>query len=150
MLFYCWGVSSTFRTMRHVGRHAFSATENRLNYSFYMHSPRMLWYTDLIRWLHDKYFTSWKHIYVDVILLNSNASRYTTVSTVTRLRAGCPGFDSLQGQGIFLLATASRLTMGPIQPPFQWVLEFFPHLVPRLSIREAIPPLTHMSSWHYT
>jgi hypothetical protein len=43
------------------------------------------------------------------------------LSTVTRLRGGRPGFDSWQGQGIFLFATASKLDLGPTQPPIQWV-----------------------------
>jgi hypothetical protein len=37
-------------------------------------------------------------------------------------RAGQPGFDSQQGQEIFLYSTVSRLALRPIQPPIQWVL----------------------------
>jgi hypothetical protein len=33
------------------------------------------------------------------------------------------GVQFLQGLGIFLFATVSILTPGPIQPPVQWVLE---------------------------
>jgi hypothetical protein len=48
--------------------------------------------------------------------------RNSSVSMVTNLRAGRLGFDSLQGQGISLLATGvSRLTLGSIQSPMQWV-----------------------------
>jgi hypothetical protein len=31
------------------------------------------------------------------------------------------GFNSQQGLGIFLFTTASRMALGPIQPPIQWV-----------------------------
>jgi hypothetical protein len=62
-------------------------------------------------------------------------------------RAGQSGFDPRQGQRTFLLAPASRPTLGPTQPPIQWVpgvlppgvkrgrgvtLTTHPHLVPRL------------------
>jgi hypothetical protein len=40
---------------------------------------------------------------------------------VTELRAGRPGFDSGQGQGLFLFVTASRPTLGPTQPSMKWV-----------------------------
>jgi hypothetical protein len=33
------------------------------------------------------------------------------------------GFDSRRGLGIFLFTTASRTTLGPTQPPIQWVPE---------------------------
>jgi hypothetical protein len=31
------------------------------------------------------------------------------------------GFDSRRGLGIFLFTTASRMALGPTQPPIQWV-----------------------------
>jgi hypothetical protein len=34
---------------------------------------------------------------------------------------GCPGFESLQGLGIFLSATVSGSALGPAQPPVPWV-----------------------------
>jgi hypothetical protein len=34
---------------------------------------------------------------------------------------GVLGFDSQWGLGIFLLTTASRVALGPTQPPIQWV-----------------------------
>jgi hypothetical protein len=37
------------------------------------------------------------------------------------LRAGWQGFDSRQGQKIFLYSTASRLALWPTQPTIQWV-----------------------------
>jgi hypothetical protein len=45
-----------------------------------------------------------------------------TVTIMTRIWAGQQGFDSQQGQEIFLLATTSRIVLGPSQPPIQWVL----------------------------
>jgi hypothetical protein len=47
-----------------------------------------------------------------------------SVTTVTRLRAGRPAFDSQQGQQFFLFATASRRALGPTQPPVQEVSRF--------------------------
>jgi hypothetical protein len=51
------------------------------------------------------------------------------------------GFDPQQGKRIFLLASVSRLALGPTQPPIQWapgvkrglgvMLTIHPHLVPR-------------------
>jgi hypothetical protein len=37
------------------------------------------------------------------------------------LRVGRPGFDSRQGQDIFLLSTAARRALGPTQHPVQKV-----------------------------
>jgi hypothetical protein len=66
------------------------------------------------------------------------------------LRTGRPGFDPRQR--IFLLVSVSRLTLGPTQPPTQWVPEALslgvkwsqgvmltthPHLVPRLSMSKS-------------
>jgi hypothetical protein len=50
-------------------------------------------------------------------------NRCTSVSIVTRLRVGRLGFDSPQGQRVFFFfyATASRLALGPTQPPLQLV-----------------------------
>jgi hypothetical protein len=45
----------------------------------------------------------------------------SSVSIVTRLRAGRPGFDSRQGLGISLLVTVSRQVLEPTQPPIQRV-----------------------------
>jgi hypothetical protein len=45
----------------------------------------------------------------------------SSVSIVTRLWDGRPGFDFWQGQGFFLLATTSRPALGPTNPPIQWV-----------------------------
>jgi len=47
-------------------------------------------------------------------------------SIVTRLRAGRPDFDTRQGLGLFLFATASRSALGTTQPPSNWILGLFP------------------------
>jgi len=76
------------------------------------------------------------------------------LSIVIRLRAGRPVFDSRQGLGSFLLATASKPSLGRIQPPIQWGIGSLPgvlsgrgvrltthlHLDPRLRIRGCILP----------
>jgi hypothetical protein len=81
-----------------------------------------------------------------------STTRYSSVSTVTRLRAGRPEFDSRQGQGFPLFATVSIPALGPTQTPIQWVPgSLFPewgvkltnhfHLAPRLRMRGVMPPL---------
>jgi hypothetical protein len=85
----------------------------------------------------------------------ATASHFTDWATPLNsvwLRAGRLGFDPWQGQGIFLLAPASRPALRPTQPPIQWVLEVLspgvkrgrgvtltnhPHLVPRLSMSRS-------------
>jgi hypothetical protein len=76
------------------------------------------------------------------------------------LRAGRPGFDSRQGQEIFLYSTASRQVLGSTQPPTQWVPGLFPWGIKRPgseadysppTIDEvknggAVPPLPHRST----
>jgi hypothetical protein len=54
--------------------------------------------------------------------------RDSSVSIVTSIWAGRPGFHSRhqQQQGVFLFPKSSRPTLGPTQPPIQWVLDFFP------------------------
>jgi len=42
---------------------------------------------------------------------------------VTELRAGQPGFVSLQIEGCFLFATPSIPVLGPTQSPIKWVPE---------------------------
>jgi hypothetical protein len=45
----------------------------------------------------------------------------SSVSIVTRLQSGRPGFVARQRHGFVLFATASRRALGPTQHPFQWV-----------------------------
>ena len=42
---------------------------------------------------------------------------------ITRLQDGRSGFDSWEGQQIFLFYKMSRLNLGSTQPLIQWVLE---------------------------
>jgi hypothetical protein len=77
------------------------------------------------------------------ITINIGWARGCSVSIVSNYGLG---FDPQQGQRIFILASASRLALGPTQPPIQMVLEVLspvincgwgvmltthPHLVPR-------------------
>jgi hypothetical protein len=72
---------------------------------------------------------------------------------VTRLRAGRPGFDSRQGQGIFLFAATNIPPVGPAQPPFQSILAAISRGV-KLPGREADhspPSITEVKDeWSYT
>jgi len=52
-------------------------------------------------------------------------SRDSSVSTVTRLRAGRPGLDSRHGQGILLLVTAPISALRPTYSPIQWARRLF-------------------------
>jgi len=45
----------------------------------------------------------------------------SSVSTVTELRTGWPGFNSGQRQGLFLFAAASGSALGPTQPSVKWL-----------------------------
>jgi hypothetical protein len=71
------------------------------------------------------------------------------------------GFDSRLGQEIFIFSTASRPALGPSQP-IRWAPQALYRRVMQLgreadhslpaSVKvkngEAIPPLSHMFSWH--
>jgi hypothetical protein len=48
-------------------------------------------------------------------------NRKSSVSLVSRLRAGLPGFDSRHGQALFILATTFRPPLGTTQIPIQWI-----------------------------
>jgi hypothetical protein len=72
------------------------------------------------------------------------------------------GFDSWQGQEIFLYSTSSGPALGPIQPPIQWAngtislgvqrsgreANHSPPSTAEVNNGGAIPPLSHMSYWH--
>jgi hypothetical protein len=70
-----------------------------------------------------------------------------------KLWVGRAGFDSRQGQGIFLLTIAFRLALGPIQPPLQGVPQALPSRVKR-PLRESdhSPPSNAevKNEWIYT
>jgi hypothetical protein len=91
-----------------------------------------------------------------ILAPNAWLSRYSD-----ELRAGRPGFNSRQGQEIFLFSTAPRPALGPTQPPIQWVPGAFSPGV-KWQGREAdhslsssadvknggaVPPLPHKYSW---
>jgi hypothetical protein len=84
----------------------------------------------------------------------SPKSRDSSVGIATRLRAGRSGFQgSIRGLGIFLLTTASRMALGPTQPPIQWVPGALSLGVKRPG-REAdhLPPSSAevKNAWSYT
>jgi len=86
----------------------------------------------------------------------TKTDRNSSVSIVTRLRAGRLGFNSRHGN------TAPIPGLGHSQPPVQWVRSFFIrgkgdwdvkltthlHLVPRLRMPGDLHPLPHTSLWH--
>jgi hypothetical protein len=55
-----------------------------------------------------------------LIFIYYTKSRDSSVSIVTRLRVGCPAFDSRQGQGLYLRHRV-HTDPGATQPPTQWV-----------------------------
>jgi len=81
-----------------------------------------------------------------------------SLTTMTGLGAERPEFDSRQGQGRdFLFPTTSKPALRPTEPPIQLSLEHISsgqsgrdvklpthlHLMPKLRMRGAIPPLSH-------
>jgi hypothetical protein len=91
-----------------------------------------------------------------LLLLLSQLSQYSD-----GLRTERPGFDSRQGQEIFLHFTISRPALGPTQPPIQWEPGAFspgvqwprreadhsPSSSAEVKNGGAIPPLPGTSSW---
>jgi hypothetical protein len=65
---------------------------------------------------------------------------------------GVLGFDSRRGLGIFLFATASRTSLGPIQSPIQWVLGALSLGVKRPGVKLTTHHLVPRSKnvWSYT
>jgi hypothetical protein len=85
--------------------------------------------------------------------------------SVQRLGYGLDDWDSIPrtGNGIFFFSTTSRLALGPTHHPIQWVpgaitlgtkqlghaVDCSPHLVPRLRMHGAIPPLPQLfMAWY--
>jgi hypothetical protein len=93
-----------------------------------------------------------QHIYL--FIYRHSRIRGSSVSTVTRLWDGRPGFPG-RSRDSFLFATASRPALGSTHPPVQWVPEVLSARVKRLGLeadyspqrnaglkfREAAPPL---------
>jgi hypothetical protein len=91
----------------------------------------------------------WKR---DIIYNLWDPSWSSSVSIVTRLRAERPGFNSRQGNGLILFATASRQALGPTQSRIQCVLGALSPGIKRLA-REAdqSPPSSaeNKNAWSY-
>jgi hypothetical protein len=85
--------------------------------------------------------------------MNWARSLCSSVSMETRLRAVRQGFNSRQGQGLFLFVTASRPALRLTQPPIQWVPGTLTPEVKQLW-REAdhLPPSSAevKNAWSYT
>jgi hypothetical protein len=93
-----------------------------------------------------------------VLLLNNGSGIAQLVYRQTA--AGWPGFDFRQRQEVFLFPIASRLALGPTQPPIQWILGTLfgglklpgreaDHLSPCIAEVKnsgAISPVSHASS----
>jgi hypothetical protein len=80
-------------------------------------------------------------------------SRNSSVSIVTRLWAGRPGFYYRQGQGLILFTTASRHALWPTQPPIQCVLwDLSPGVKwPRREADHSLPSRAEVkNAWRYT
>jgi len=79
--------------------------------------------------------------------------RGNSVSVMTRLRAGRPRFNPRQGQGMFLLVTASRPALEPTQYPIKWE----PGVV-SLEVKRSVSEVDHSpassaevkNAWSYT
>jgi hypothetical protein len=81
---------------------------------------------------------------------HETASKY--IHTATRLRAVRSEFESRQGLGIFLLSTASRLALGPTQPPTQRVPGALSPWVkrPGRDADHSPPSSAEVNAWSYT
>jgi len=64
----------------------------------------------------------WSYVSLGFIPSRNGHDHGLVLSTMSELRAGRPGFDSQQEQGILLFATASLPALGLTQPPIQWVV----------------------------
>jgi hypothetical protein len=76
-----------------------------------------------------------------------------SVSIVTKLWTGRPGFDSRQGQRFLLFPTASKLALGPTQPRTQWISEALSPGIKRsgCEANQSLPPIAEVkNTWSYT
>jgi hypothetical protein len=99
------------------------------------------------------------YMYANMLKINVRISKYMTL---TPYSDGLDGPCSFTGVQDFLLSTASRPTLGPTQPPVQWVpaarspeikrqgreADHSPATTAEVKKVRAIPPLPRMSSWH--
>jgi hypothetical protein len=100
--------------------------------------------------LHSKYSVRSSVLYIIISCLIFVVRPSSSVSTVTRLQTGLPGFDFRLELGFLLLATASRPALGPTHPLLQWVpwvkrsgrnVDHSPPSSAEVRMRGAIPPL---------
>jgi len=85
---------------------------------------------------------SWaSHIFSEAYLFILSLD--SSVSTVTRLRAGLAGLDCREGQRFVFFTAASRTVPGPTQPCIEWTprVKRPSREEPRLRMGGAIPPL---------
>jgi len=76
----------------------------------------------------------------------------SSADTVSRLRAGRPGFDSRQALGYILLATASRPVLGPTHPLVRWVPGVRPRGLKQPGSETDYSPasIADVNVWSYT
>jgi hypothetical protein len=65
------------------------------------------------------FLSSWKFGSIIVVILRFNSG--AELSQSVELRDGQSGFDSQQGQGIYVYSALSSPTLGPTNTPIQWV-----------------------------
>jgi hypothetical protein len=66
-----------------------------------------------------------------------------------RLDSQVIGVRLMAEQEIFLFSVASRLALGPTQPPIQWVCaDHSPPTSTKVKNDGAMHPLPHMSEWY--
>jgi hypothetical protein len=135
-----------------------------LNHSTSLYHLQMVcWFIYYAESLYMKYNNSAGIIWYITLLCRLHRNWDSSVGILTGY--GLDGVGSIPGRGKnFLFFTACRPTLGPSQPPIQWVLGALSpgvkwqgreadHLPPssvKVKKGGAIPPLPHMSSWHST
>jgi hypothetical protein len=106
-------------------------------------------------------FKTRNNIATEIILAISNLMYSSRESSVI-IATGLSGFDSWQRQEMFLYSTASIPALEPTQPPVQLMpgvlssrknqpgleTDHSPPSSDEIIYGGAIPPLSHMSSWH--
>jgi hypothetical protein len=106
----------------------------------YLHSPNTLsWRGAQLGGAQDSF------TYLYLYLIPGTASRGSSVSMVTRLRAGPPGFDSQQGQWWDFFSSSPRPDR-LWDPPIQWVLGALSQGIKRRGCEADYSP----NMWSYT